>query len=119
MNCGRNCFVNIFFLSFFIHLHVNCIVEIEAAYKDEIHAQHFNADSKGKFIFCVGWVCWIFYVFCDERDVKVHTSDNNVNDQLPRHQSLRKYIVVWQSRYLVDFHLIDVLNQIILSSRLC
>lgn len=26
------------------------IVEIEAVYKDEIHAQEFNDDSKGKFV---------------------------------------------------------------------
>lgn len=41
-----NCFVNIFFT-----LHGECIVEIEAAYKDEIQAQHFHSDSKGKLCF--------------------------------------------------------------------
>lgn len=53
----------VFFSSLFA-LHVECIVEIEAAYKDEIHAQHFNGDSKGKFtyMFCVirlsvDWLC--------------------------------------------------------------
>lgn len=42
-----------YFCFFFFTLHG--IVEIEAAYKDEIQAQHFN-DSKGKFMFCVGYL---------------------------------------------------------------